>query len=127
LLRRSRPWQALERRRANYEVLLEALGDRVPTPFDRLPAGACPLYLPVTVGDKQEAIAELARRQVRGLDLWLVPHPSLPVDEFPGAARRRATTIGLGVHQGLGPRQLDRVIWAARESLGARQPDTVAR
>ena len=116
LLRRARARRALERRRANYRVLLEALQERVPAPFDRLPAGACPLYLPIEVDDKQEAIARLARRQVRGLNLWLVPHPSLPLGDFPGAARRRARTLGLGVHQGLGAPQLERIVDAVREA-----------
>jgi dTDP-4-amino-4,6-dideoxygalactose transaminase len=119
LLSRAAAGEALVRRRANYRVLLDALAERVPPPFDRLPAGACPLYLPIEVDDKDAAIARLARHEVRGLNLWLVPHPSLPVGDFPGAARRRATTIGLGVHQGLGPPQLERIVEAARAAVGA--------
>jgi dTDP-4-amino-4,6-dideoxygalactose transaminase len=118
LLSRAAPRDAFERRRANYQVALEALGDRVPRPFERLPAGACPLYLPIQVDDKPGVIARMAAHGVRGLDLWLVPHPTLPVDDFPEAGRRRATTVGLAVHQGIKHSQLDRVIDAARDAIG---------
>jgi dTDP-4-amino-4,6-dideoxygalactose transaminase len=114
LLMRAAAPDALERRRANYRTALKALADRVPPPFARLTVGACPLYLPIQAGDKDAAIARLARHGVRGLDLWRVPHPMLPVNDFPEAGRRRATTIGLAVHQGITRPQLERVIEAAR-------------
>ena len=113
LLKRAAAPATLRRRRVNYGVLLRRLGDRVPPPFRELPDGACPLYLPLSVDDKPHVLAQLAQRGVRGLDLWLVPHPSLPAEEFPGAARRRQTTIGLSVHQGMTPQQLERVAEAA--------------
>jgi hypothetical protein len=125
LLRRAAPRRALERRRANYAALLRVLGDRVPPPFGELPAGACPLYLPIEVGDKPGAIARMAEQGIRGLDLWLVPHPALPVDDFPGAARRRATTVGLAVHQGVEPPQLERIAAAASASM--RPPSSISR
>jgi len=125
LLRRAAPRDALGRRRANYQLLLQALGDRVPAPFGALPAGACPLYLPIQVDDKPGVIARMAEHGVRGLDLWLVPHPALPVDDFPGAARRRATTVGLAVHQDLEPAQLERIAAAASASM--RPPSSISR
>jgi dTDP-4-amino-4,6-dideoxygalactose transaminase len=125
LLKRAAVRVALERRRANYQVLLQALHDRVPAPFRELPAGACPLYLPVHVDDKAGVIERLAGHGVRGLDLWLVPHPMLPVDAFPEAARRRATTVGLAVHQGLKPPQLERIVAAASASM--RPPSSISR
>jgi DegT/DnrJ/EryC1/StrS aminotransferase family len=118
LLTRAALRETLVRRRANYLTGLAALRPHVPPPFDRLPAGACPLYLPIEADDKPAVIARLARDGVRGLDLWLVPHPALPVDEFPGAARRRARTVGLAVHQALTPARLGRAIEAARRAVG---------
>jgi hypothetical protein len=125
LLRRSAPRDALQRRRANYAALLRSLADRVPPPFRELPAGACPLYLPIEVDDKPAVIARMAAHGVRGLDLWLVPHPTLPVADFPGAARRRARTVGLAVHQGVEPSQLERIAAAASASM--RPPSSISR
>jgi perosamine synthetase len=119
LLRRAAAPEVARRRRANYRVLLEALGEHVPAPFRELPDGACPLYLPLQVGDKSAVLARMADRSVRGLDLWQVPHPSLAVSDFPGAARRRASTLGLPVHQGMKPRQLERIADVARDAMGS--------
>jgi dTDP-4-amino-4,6-dideoxygalactose transaminase len=125
LLKRAAARDALERRRANYHVLLQALGDRVAAPFGQVPAGACPLYLPIEVDDKPGVIARLAEHGVRGLDLWLVPHPALPVADFPEAARRRARTVGLAVHQDLKPTQLEGIVVAASASM--RPPSSIRR
>lgn len=104
-----------DRRRDNYRRLLAALGDRVPPPFGELPEGACPMAFPVSVRERHAAIDGLSRRGVQALDLWSVPHPSLPVERFPGAGRRRAEVIALPVHQGLAADALERIVDAARE------------
>jgi dTDP-4-amino-4,6-dideoxygalactose transaminase len=98
-----------EIRREWYRHLLERLGEHVPRPFDRLPEGACPWLFPVTASDKPALLGELERRDIRAMNLWSVPHPSLPVERFPDVASRRAATVGLPVHQGLSRRALDRI------------------
>lgn len=100
-----------ERRRANYTRLLGELGDLVPTPFGHLPDGASPMVFPVHApGDDKSALLErLERAGIDALDFWSVPHPSLPVDQFPEVAARRRVTVGLPVHQALGPDDLDRI------------------
>jgi CelD/BcsL family acetyltransferase involved in cellulose biosynthesis len=102
------------RRRANARVLLEGLGDRVPAPFDRLPDGAAPFVFPLHASDKPALLERLAEHGVAALDFWSVPHPALPAERFPSVALRRATTIGLPVHQELGPGDLERLMLAAR-------------
>lgn len=104
-----------ERRRARYAFLLERLGDQVPDPFRRLPPGASPFAFPVVVDDKAAWLGRLARSRIRATDLWSVPHPSLPVDRFPGAARRRAETLLLPVHQHLRRSDLERIARAVTE------------
>jgi dTDP-4-amino-4,6-dideoxygalactose transaminase len=99
-------------RRRNYAHLLDALGERVPAPFDRLPAGASPFAFPVHAADKAELLERLERNGVRGTDLWSVPHPALDAARFPGAAARRATTVILPVHQHLRPADLERIVAA---------------
>ena len=54
-------------------------------------------------------LAHLRAGGVSPLDFWSVPHPTLDTARFPEIAERRASTIGLPVHQGLRPRDLDRI------------------
>src|SRR5206468_4218994 len=123
LVRRVADPDAAEARRANYRTLLDAVGPHVPPPFDQLPATASPFVFPLEVDDKAAALAELSRRGVDGLDFWAVPHPDLPVDRFPAAARRRSTVVGLPVHQGLRAPDVERIAEAAR-AVSARRRGT---
>lgn len=112
LLRRCDPGAAA-RRRAHYVGLLDRLGESVSRPFDELPAGAAPFAFPLTSTNKAELLERLARAGVNGLDFWSVPHPSLPVAQFPGAAARRASTVLLPVHQELRVADIERIGVAA--------------
>jgi dTDP-4-amino-4,6-dideoxygalactose transaminase len=113
LLPRVDPGAAV-RRRHNYRVLLDELGDLVPSPFATLPDGASPFAFPIAVDDKPTLMARLASHGVRGLDFWSVPHPALPAARFPGAAALRARVVGLPVHQELRPADLARIARAVR-------------
>lgn len=103
-------------RRRNYRTLLDRLGDLVPAPFNTLPVDAAPLFVPVVpaTGEKAELLAQTADRGVAGLNFWSVPHPELPANRFPGAAKRRRSVVGLPVHQELRPGDLDRMVAAVR-------------
>jgi dTDP-4-amino-4,6-dideoxygalactose transaminase len=106
--------RVVTRRRSNYARLLADLGDLVPAPFDRLPAGACPEVFPVVSDDKPALLDRLARRGVLAENLWWVPHPSLPVERFPRTAARRASILSLPVHQELGSGHLEQIVSAVR-------------
>jgi dTDP-4-amino-4,6-dideoxygalactose transaminase len=108
-----------QRRLANYRWLLARFGQNVAEPFADPSEGASPFVFPLRVADKPRALTALAESGVAGLDLWSMPHPSLPVEGFPQAAELRATTIGLPVHQELRPRDLDTIARAAASALGA--------
>ncbi len=112
LLRRLWSPRIVERRRENYRRLLDRLGERVPTPFSRLPDGACPLALPISSDRKADLLTSLAERGIEATDLWSVPHPRLPEDDYPGAARRRASCVALPVHQLLRPSDVDAIALA---------------
>jgi dTDP-4-amino-4,6-dideoxygalactose transaminase/CelD/BcsL family acetyltransferase involved in cellulose biosynthesis len=114
---------AAARRRANYRRLAEALGEAVPAPFDRLPPGASPFALAVAAQDRAGLLARLRAAGVEPLDLWSVPHPALPAGEHPGAARRRATTVALPVHQELRPDDLERIAAAAAPAPRLPRPE----
>jgi dTDP-4-amino-4,6-dideoxygalactose transaminase len=104
------------RRRANYQFLLEGLREHVPEPFAELPAGASPFAFPIETDRKRALLERLAADGVYALDLWSTPHPSLEVDRFPDARRRRQRTVGLPVHQELGRNHLERMLTAVRSA-----------
>jgi peroxiredoxin Q/BCP len=125
LLRRLWSPRIVERRRKNYRRLLDRLGDRVPRPFEELPDGACPFALPITSDRKGELIASLADRGIEAIDLWSVPHHSLPEDDYPAAARRRASCVALPVHQLLRHTDVDaiaRAVLSPQRRRGAGLP-----
>lgn len=105
---------AAGRRRANYRLLLDDLAEHVPAPFADLPEGASPFAFPVESDGKARLLTRLAGSGIAALDFWSVPHPSLPAARFPGAAARRARTLGLPVHQALDPDDVERIARAVR-------------
>jgi CelD/BcsL family acetyltransferase involved in cellulose biosynthesis len=121
LLRRVLDTFAADRRRAHYALLLDELGERVPPPFDRLPAGAAPFAFPLESHDKPREVARLAERGIEALDFWSAGHPALAGDAFPEVAARRATTIALPVHQELRPADVEAIADAARGGTPPRR------
>jgi len=120
LLRRLARVEASARRRHNYGLLLEALGESVPAPFRAVPVGASPFLFPVETDDKATLIESLRSEGIGALDVWSVRHPSLPPEGFPGAEERRRRTVGLPVHQELRPEDVDRLIAVVAGLLGVR-------
>ena len=117
ILRRIADPSAAARRRDNYRVLLGALSSHVAPGFGDLPDGASPFVFPLAAPAKEALLAGLREQGISALDFWSVPHPSLDVESFPGAAARRASTVGLPVHQELRRRDLDRIAAATRAAL----------
>jgi CelD/BcsL family acetyltransferase involved in cellulose biosynthesis len=101
-------------RRANYGLLLDALGDQVAPPFNEVPEGASPFVFPLQVDNKAEVIERLNSSGIRVLDFWSRPHGLLETDGFPNAASRRKCVVGLPVHQELRPRDIDSIVRAVR-------------
>jgi dTDP-4-amino-4,6-dideoxygalactose transaminase/CelD/BcsL family acetyltransferase involved in cellulose biosynthesis len=116
LLPRLADGQVAAGRRANYQFLLDELGEYVPPPFVELPPGACPFAFPVETDRKDELLARLAARGVEPLDFWSVAHPALPPTGFPAARARRERTVALPVHQELQAAHLERIADAVRPS-----------
>ena len=115
LLRRMADPGIAEARRHNYEWLRGRIGERVPAPFDRPPAGGCPLGFLVRVEDKQGLLDHLAAKGIEGVDFWPTAHPATPANAFPEVDRRRATTVLLPAHQDLALSDLDRIASAVCE------------
>jgi dTDP-4-amino-4,6-dideoxygalactose transaminase len=119
LLRRIADPTAAEQRRKNYSAMLERFGEFVPIPFRNLPAGASPMAFPLTVKDKRWVVDGLLRRNIKSLDFWSFPHPSLPVEDFPRAAQLRASIVALPIHQELRSTDIERMSSAISELLAS--------
>ncbi len=127
LLARVTDEHAAAGRRANYAVLLDALGHQVPEPFGRLPDGAAPLGFPLRCADKRQVLERLGQRGIEGVDFWSAAHPLLPRSGFGPTARRRASTVLLPVHQELRPAELERMLGAARTRPASAPPLRIER
>jgi len=108
------------KRRDNYRFLLQALDDVVPEAWRNLDPGASPFVFPVETANKDALLQHLRRNAVQGLNLWSVPHPSLPDGDFGIARHLRATIVGLPVHQGVNGRQLERMVTVVRDYTRSR-------
>ncbi|HJU00612.1 MAG TPA: DegT/DnrJ/EryC1/StrS family aminotransferase [Actinomycetes bacterium] len=100
------------RRRRNYAVLLARLRDGIRPLFPELPDGAVPFLFPAGSSDKASLLERLERRGVTALDVWSVPHPTLPSSGFARTQALRRCVVGLPVHQELRQRGLERVVEA---------------
>jgi dTDP-4-amino-4,6-dideoxygalactose transaminase len=104
---------AAPRRAANWDWLLERLGERMPAAFRRPAGEGCPFGFPFEAGDKRRFLARLAEHGIAGLDYWAASHTALPVGAFPEVDRMRREVAVLPVHQELRHRDLERVARAA--------------
>ena len=105
------------RRRRSYAALVAELEPLCPEPFRALPAGVCPLYLPVIAADRPRAMAELVGRGVRAVEIWPIPHPLLDREAHQELEPLRRGLLALPVHQDLEPWHTDVVVRAAKDVL----------
>ncbi len=110
------------RRRRNFARLATALADVIEVVHHPLPAGACPLFLPVRVDtrrgrDKARIVAQLHARGIDAIDFWSSHDPHCDPAEFPDATRLRAEILELPCHQSLDDDAIDRVAHAVKQVL----------
>jgi CelD/BcsL family acetyltransferase involved in cellulose biosynthesis len=84
-----------------------------------------PFAFPLAGANDKPLLDELGRRGVDARRFWSTPHPLLPAERFPAAARRRATAVALPVHQELRPEDLERIAGAARGPSRPRRTEIV--
>jgi perosamine synthetase len=116
--------RVVERRRRNFFHLLGVLRGVAPPLASELPSGVCPLFYPLWVPDRDEALARLRADNVEANEGWKSFHPRCDGAEFPEAARLRQHVLELPCHQDLGPAHVAHV---ARAALRALSPDRTRR
>lgn len=92
-----------EKRRANYQALLEAVSqiEDVRPLFPKLPEGTCPLFFPIEVEEAVNVQAMLARMGVGTKYFWSYFHDDFPRDAFPVETKLKLSVLALPVHQDL--------------------------
>lgn len=97
------------RRRANYLQLAGAL-DGIPgikLLFDQLPAGVCPLSLPLLVPNRDACVEFLQASGIAALPWWAGFHRNgIFWDQFPDACWLKHNLLTLPVHQGMDDQHL---------------------
>ncbi len=115
--------EVVRRRRANYSLLLERFPRRkdLRPLFGELPAGVCPLYLPVVTEARDALWAHLERHGVASYRFWRWSHSAIPVSEHPNVAALRSQVLVLPVHQSLDPDDVARIADVVRTAPELRQ------
>jgi dTDP-4-amino-4,6-dideoxygalactose transaminase len=103
----------------NYRRLASQLAGRATLLHDELPAGACPLMLPILVEDKPDAAEELRAGGIDVLEFW--NHGARETDlESENARFLRRHVLGLPIHQDLTARHIDYVAAQVRTFISGR-------
>ncbi len=114
-------------RRRNFFYLLAQLRDLSPPLFTELPPGVCPLFYPLAVGHKGEAMRRLRARGIETIDFWRDFHPACDGAQFPEVVKLRRTILEVPCHQDLSPEQMGRIAAATREILERESSHTFSR
>jgi dTDP-4-amino-4,6-dideoxygalactose transaminase len=117
VVRRCDPDSIRARRRANYGLMLECLGGRVAAVKERLDDGVCPLFFPLLVEDKAEAVRRLAAKGIDAVPFWNEGDPEASGRAFPEERFLREHVLELPIHQDLAPAQVE---YMAEQVLGLR-------
>jgi len=101
-------------RQRNFQVLLEYFRDdsRVKLPFSEIEKGACPLFFPIIIENRDGFYKGMREMGIAGHDWWRDFHPAVPWDQFAEAAFLKRSVLGLPVHQELKVDDMERIIKA---------------
>jgi len=113
------PMRIVDRRRRNYTALDQALagGRGYRRIFDCLPEGACPLFLPIRVAERETLMAALHRQGIETFRFGATPHPTLDGELLHETARLRGSILCLPVHDQITDRDLEQMATIVRPLL----------
>ena len=113
-----------EKRRRNYQYLLDGLRD-VSTPlFESLPPGNVPLFYPLMVQDNRATVARLLARGIEAVNFWRDFHPLCTAQEFPDATKLRTSVVEIPCHQDLTLQTMAKMTSVVRDVLTAERRPT---
>ncbi len=128
LLRLVDPETVIRRRRAHYERLLAGI-EGVPQLrplMPPLPAGVCPLVLPLVTSERNQWVRSLAEAGIPAIPWWGGYHRGLPWQDYPDACYLKDHVFALPVHQDLKDSEIEYMI-AAVAAIGTRLSGSDAR
>lgn len=99
-----------DRRRGNYTLLLNRISriSNLKPLFPDLPAGVCPLALPILVKSARELVRKLRAQTIPAIAWWAGYHSFFPAtEEFEQARYLKDSVVALPIHQQLNSRDVD--------------------
>jgi dTDP-4-amino-4,6-dideoxygalactose transaminase len=103
-------YEAIRQRRVdNYRRLDGLLDQSVARVFPTVPDGACPLFFPIVVPDKQATAERLRSCGVDALEFWNDSSEPGGQEMGPDAQFLRQHVLELPIHQDLTPRHIDHI------------------
>lgn len=112
-------WQDIaRRRRRNYDLMADLLGDIAPPSQGELMPGVVPLFYPTQVENKRAILLRLSARGVEGRNFWELHHPRCPEGLFPETDELRRTLMELPIHQDLNTNDIRLIAGAMRAVIG---------
>lgn len=127
LLRRTCRETVIRRRRANYAMLCGALQEAsdVRPLYPELPAGVCPLCLPVAMSDREAVCRRLNEMGIGAISWWAGYHRAFDWADHPEARWLKDSVLALPIHQQLGEIEMRHITAALRRALpGHRRAHT---
>jgi hypothetical protein len=118
------PDQVIARRRENYSRLADAIAGVSAVRLllgNTLPAGVCPIGLPVLVDERDHWLGGMQARGIGAIPWWAGFHRGLNWSRFPDAQRLKERVLMLPVHQDLDAAHIDYIVRAIVE-LAQAQP-----
>jgi len=112
--------EIVERRRSNYQRLMDRLRDLSRPIFPELPHGVCPLFYPFQTRKKLDIIEHLFAHGMDAGNYWSQSLPILPEGAFPEVDELRQSIVELPCHQDFTTDDMDRiadVIWSCWRRL----------
>ena len=116
LLRRIDGEEVARRRRANFQWLLDRLGDEpdFQPVWTTLPPGVCPMFFPVLVPDSSAYMKAMQANGIQAIPFWSDDEESLPRDVFEETYVLKRSVLAIPLHQDIGSRQLGKIADTAR-------------
>jgi len=109
ILRRTCSDAVVRRRRDHYRALYEVVkNSKMFRPlYEELPDGVCPLYLPVTVDDREAVSIRLNEMGITAVQWWAGFHRAFNWAEFPEAKYLKEHLLAIPIHQQLTQRNIN--------------------